>query len=256
MSALSPLSKQLHSPASNASDIIPRHTAIIMDGNHRWAQQRSLPALNGHRAGAENIRTLLRYYARSSMEILTLFAFSSENWNRSQKEVSDLWGLFAHYLDTELDELLREGVRIRFIGRRDKLSASLREKMGKAEERTHNNKGRILVVATDYGGRWDIVNTTRRVAADAVAGRCAPEDIDEQYLRRYLSLGDLGDPDLCIRTGGEHRVSNFLLWQLAYTEFYFSDTLWPDFDVAQFELALQAYSERQRRFGERGDSGT
>lgn len=244
------------SPVPSGGRTLPNHVAIIMDGNYRWAKRRGSPAIRGHRAGAENVRTLLKYYVKyylhSNMKVLTLFAFSSENWQRPSREVSDLWGLFSGYLDSEMDELLREGVRLRFIGNRERLSERLRRQMTEAEERSlHTYRDNTLVLAVDYGGRWDIVNAMRNLATEVASGDCAPDEVDEHRVGQYLALGDLPDPDLCIRTGGEQRVSNFLLWQLAYAEFYFSDVLWPDFSAAHFEAALDVFYERQRRFGAR-----
>lgn len=249
-----PLKQKPESLGKGALNGTPHHIAIIMDGNQRWARKQGLPVRAGHKAGAENLRTLLQHYTESEIYILTLFAFSSENWKRPSQEVSNLWGLFEYYLKHELDELTDKGVHIRFIGNRARLSTEINEQMRIAEQCTNANNKHILAVAIDYGGRWDIVNAVRQISMNISQGDCNPEDIDEQYIRQHLSLGDLGYPDLCIRTGGEQRISNFMLWQMAYTEFYFSDLLWPDFDVAAFELALEDYCDRPRRFGRRASN--
>jgi undecaprenyl diphosphate synthase len=229
----------------------PRHIAIIMDGNQRWAQKCGLSVQRGHQEGAENLRRLLDHYVDSRIEALSLFAFSSENWSRPHQEVKSLWGLFSFYLSRELDSLVEKNIQLRFIGDRDGLQTKIREQMCEAEERTFKNDGKTLVVGINYGGRWDIVNAARKIGAEVAAGRCQTKDIDETCLKEHMSTALLDYPDLCIRTGGEQRISNFMLWQMAYTEFYFTDVLWPDFGVPELELALQDYSNRVRRYGQR-----
>lgn len=228
---------------------LPRHVAVVMDGNGRWAEQRGLPRRAGHQAGYEAVQAVVRSAADRGIGHLTLFAFSSENWRRPGEEIAALMTLLMHALRREIAELHDRGVRLDFLGQRSRLSARLRSAMQEAEELTLGNDRFGLHVAVSYGGRWDIVSAARRLAEDAVAGRLLPADIDEQKLRDATSLAAIPDPDLFIRTGGEYRISNFLLWNLAYSELYFTDTLWPDFDDAALEAALAAYARRQRRYG-------
>lgn len=231
----------------------PRHVAIIMDGNNRWAKKRKLPGPAGHRAGVEAIRGVLRACEKYQVEILTLFAFSSENWQRPPSEVSALMTLFLNYLKREVAKLNESGVRIRVIGERHRFSAKLQKRIADAEALTANNKKTTLVIAADYGGTRDITLATKAIAEKVQRGELSVEQIDDALLDQHTSLSDLPKPDLCIRTGGEHRISNFLLWQLAYTELYFTEAYWPDFDEAHFVRALHSYSQRQRRFGRRDD---
>ncbi len=235
-------------PAAGASGL-PRHVAVIMDGNGRWAQRRALPRHLGHRAGAKAVRATVEGCARRGVEALTIFAFSSENWQRPQDEVTRLMELFVESIDKEVDELHRNGVRVRFIGELVALREGLDAKIAAAEARTAGNQRMTLFIAVSYGGRWDIVEAARRLAASAVAGAIQPEAIDETVFADQLQLAGAPEPDLFIRTGGEQRISNFLLWNLAYTELYFCDTLWPDFDDAALDTALRFYASRQRRFG-------
>jgi len=228
---------------------VPRHVAIIMDGNGRWAERRGLPRSAGHRAGVKPVRTVIEQSVRQGVGALTLFAFSSENWKRPVTEVGLLMQLFLEALDREIDELASQGIELRFIGERERLGAPLAERMVAAETRTRGNAALRLNVAVAYGGRWDILEAARRLAAEARDGRLAPEAIDEARFSAELALAGLPDPDLFIRTGGDQRISNFLLWNLAYTELWFSETLWPDFDGAEYERALAAFGERERRFG-------
>lgn len=228
---------------------VPRHVAIVMDGNGRWAQQRGVARRAGHRAGYETVRAIVRSALRHGTEHLTLFAFSSENWNRPRSEVDALMRLFMQALRREVDELHRQGVRLDFIGSREQLSSWLQGAMAEAEATTAANTRLALHMAVSYGGRWDIVSGVRRLATEVAAGRLLPSDIDEKLLQDAMALARIPDPDLFIRTGGECRISNFLLWNLAYTELYFTDTLWPDFDAAAFAEALTAYAARQRRYG-------
>ena len=231
----------------------PRHVAVIMDGNGRWAKRRALPRHLGHRAGVKAVRATVEGCARRGVEALTLFAFSSENWRRPEEEVNRLMELFVESMEKEVDELHGNGIRLRFIGDLSALKPHLREGIAAAEARTAGNSRMTLFVAISYGGRWDIVQGVRRLAGQVAAGTLAPDEIDEARISRELMLGDAPDPDLFIRTGGEHRVSNFLLWNLAYTELYFCDCLWPDFDDAEIERAFRQFAARQRRFGLTGD---
>jgi undecaprenyl diphosphate synthase len=235
-------------PQAGASGL-PRHVAVIMDGNGRWAQRRALPRHLGHRAGAKAVRATVEGCARRGIEALTIFAFSSENWQRPQDEVTRLMELFVESIDKEVDELHRNGIRVRFIGELSRLRAGLDAKIAAAESRTAANQRMTLYIAISYGGRWDIVEAARKLAARAVAGEIKPEAIDETLFAAQLQLAGAPEPDLFIRTGGESRISNFLLWNLAYSELYFCDTLWPDFDDAALDAALRFYASRQRRFG-------
>jgi len=239
-------------PAVGASGL-PRHVAVIMDGNGRWAQRRALPRHFGHRAGAKAVRATVEGCARRGIEALTIFAFSSENWQRPPEEVTRLMELFVESIDKEVDELHRNGIRVRFIGELSRLREGLEAKIRAAEARTAGNTRMTLYIAVSYGGRWDIVEAARRLAQRAAAGTLAPGAIDEDAFAAELQLAGAPEPDLFIRTGGEQRISNFLLWNLAYSELYFCDTLWPDFDDEALEAALRFYSSRQRRFGLTGE---
>ncbi len=236
-----------------APDRLPRHIAIVMDGNGRWAQRRQMPRHAGHRAGVGAVRTVVEECARRGVEVLTLFAFSSENWRRPQKEVGLLMELFMTALRREVKRLIRNNVRLRVIGDRAAFPAKLQQQIADAERLTGESSGLILQVAANYGGRWDIVQAARRLAEQVQQGTLPPEAIDEAALAAQLSFPELPDPDLFIRTGGERRLSNFLLWQSAYAELYFTDTLWPDFDAAAFAQALADFAGRQRRFGRTGE---
>jgi undecaprenyl diphosphate synthase len=231
----------------------PRHVAVIMDGNGRWAKRRALPRHLGHRAGVKAVRAAVEGCARRGVEALTLFAFSSENWRRPEEEVTRLMELFVESMEKEVDELHGNGIRLRFVGDLAALKPHLRESIAAAEARTARNRRMTLHVAISYGGRWDIVQAVRGLAARVAAGEIAPDAIDEGLISRALVLAEAPDPDLFIRTGGEHRISNFLLWNLAYTELYFCDCLWPDFDDAEIERAFRHFAARQRRFGLTGD---
>lgn len=236
--------------ASSSADPVPRHVAIIMDGNNRWARQNLSPGMSGHSVGAESIRNVLRVCQKRKVDVLTLFAFSSENWSRPASEVQELMALLRRYLGNETEELHKEGVRLKFIGRRDRLDADIVAKMQEAEALTADNSTSTLVLALDYGGCWDISQAANRLVQDALRGEVDPSAIDEKLFAGYMSLAGLPAPDLCIRTGAEQRISNFLLWDLAYAELYFTDCYWPDFDEGEFELALAEYARRQRRFGQ------
>jgi len=229
----------------------PRHVAIIMDGNGRWAERRGLPRAAGHRAGAEAVRKTLRAAGEAGVEVLTLYAFSSENWRRSEEEVSDLKGLLAYYVDKELDAIHREGVRLRLIGDPSPFGPQLVERLDRALDRTSGNDRMTLVVALNYGARTEIAAAARSLAKEVAEGRRAPESIDEQAITDALDTAGLPELDLLIRTSGEQRLSNFLLWQAAYAELVFVDTLWPDFDETAFQDALAQFAGRQRRFGGR-----
>ena len=224
-----------------------------MDGNGRWARKRSLPRHAGHRAGVKSVRAIVENSAKHGVEYLTLFAFSSENWRRPDEEVGMLMSLFLEALRREVAELHKNNVRLRFIGERDRLDAKLIEKIENAEALTANNNGLRLQVAVAYGGRWDIVEAARTVAARVASGEIGASAIDEATFAAGLQLAAAPDPDLLIRTGGEQRISNFLLWNLAYAELWFTDVLWPDFGVAEFEAALAHYAQRQRRYGHTGE---
>lgn len=228
---------------------LPRHLAIIMDGNGRWAQRRRRPRVIGHRAGARAVNRTIDFCLERGIAALTLFAFSSENWGRPQEEVDALMKLFLHALDREVEELQRRGVRVRFIGDRSRFAPSLCERMAQAEARTCDNQALHLSIAASYGGRQDIALAARALAEDVAAGRLRPEQIDEDALSARMALADLPPPDLFIRTGGDLRISNFLLWQLAYTELWFTETLWPEFGPEVLQQALDDYARRERRFG-------
>ena len=229
--------------------LVPRHIAVIMDGNGRWAQQRRRPRIIGHRAGARAVRTCVEFCLEHGIQALTLFAFSSENWNRPQEEVGGLMKLFLGALEREVEELHRLGARLRFIGERARFDPALLARMQAAEALTAGNTRLHLSIAASYGGRQDIAQAARALAEDVAAGRLRPDQVDEQALSSRIALADLPAPDLFIRTGGELRISNFMLWQMAYTELWFTDTLWPDVDAATLQRALDDYAGRERRFG-------
>jgi len=232
---------------------IPSHVCVIMDGNGRWAKKRLMPRSFGHRKGVETTRRMVEFCARAGIKHLTLFAFSSENWNRPDEEVNSLMELFMQSLQKYTDELHEKGIRIRFIGNSALFSDSLQQQIDATERKTLNNSVMTLNIAANYGGQWDIANAARVLARQVQAGELEAAAIDERIFNQALALGDSPDPDLFIRTGGEQRISNFLLWQLAYAEFYFSDRLWPDFDDADIRAALDEYARRQRRYGKTGE---
>jgi undecaprenyl diphosphate synthase len=235
------------------TESMPKHIAIIMDGNGRWAKHRHLPRIAGHKAGVEAVRTIVKACGERGVKVLTLFAFSSENWQRPRQEIQGLMQLFISALKYEVDKLHKNSVQLRFIGNLSRFSEELRLAIQNAVDLTANNTGLILVIALDYGGQWDIVQATQQLSRAVLAGKLKPEDINVKQLQLALSTKDLPAPDLFIRTSGELRLSNFLLWQLAYTELYFTDVNWPDFDVCCLENALQFYAKRERRFGGIGD---
>ncbi len=228
---------------------LPRHIAIVMDGNGRWARARGDARVDGHRAGVEPVRMVIEQCVRREIGALTLFAFSSENWGRPRDEVMSLMSLFVESLEAEIQDLHRNGVRLRFIGERGELDVRLRSSMASSEQITFPNARLQLQIALSYGGRSDIVSAARRLAGQVERHELKLAEIDEPTFAAALSLAGLPDPDLFIRTGGEQRISNFLLWNLAYTELYFTECLWPDFDADCFETALQHFAMRKRRFG-------
>lgn len=227
----------------------PKHIAVVMDGNGRWAKKRFLPRAAGHRAGVKATRMLVENCARHGVKALTIFAFSSENWNRPEKEVSSLMSLFITTLGSEVKRLNQQNVRVRFIGDRGRFPEKLQDCIAGSEKLTEDNTGLNLNIAASYGGRWDIVNTCKKIAQKILSGDIAIDDITEDIFADEISFDKLPDPDLLIRTGGESRISNFLIWHLAYTELYFSDVLWPDFDDQELKKSLEWFSKRQRRFG-------
>jgi undecaprenyl diphosphate synthase len=235
---------------------LPRHLAIIMDGNGRWAARRRLPRVAGHRAGVNAVKAVVRACGERGIEVLTLFAFSSENWRRPEEEVGMLMGLFLSALEQQVRKLHENNIRLRVIGDRSPFSAPLKASIAEAESLTGANTGLTLVVAANYGGRWDLWQAARTLAERVERGELRSADIEPRDLEESLALHGLPEPDLFIRTGGEKRVSNFLLWQLAYTELYFTDTLWPDFDRRSLDGALASYLSRERRFGRTGDQVT
>ena len=228
---------------------LPQHIAIIMDGNGRWAKQKYLPRSAGHRSGLETAKKIIRLCAERDIKVLTLFAFSSENWQRPDGEITDLMGLFLKALQHDVNELHQNNIQFRMIGNHQRLSERLKNSILAAEKLTENNSGLKLVVAIDYGGRWDIIQAATQLGQDIKKGILQPEEINETLLGTYLSTQGLPDPDLFIRTSGELRISNFLLWQLAYTEFYFSEVFWPDFNETELTKALDFFASRERRFG-------
>ena len=231
---------------------IPQHIAIIMDGNGRWAEARGMPRHAGHKEGVRPVRLCIEECARRGVKALTMFAFSSENWQRPSVEVSSLMQLFVEAMDREVADLHKNNVRLRFIGDRHALSVKLQARMAASETLTASNPGLNLQIAVSYGGRWDIVQAARRLASEVASGALRADGIDDETFASALSLHGVPDPDLFIRTGGDHRISNFLLWNLAYTELHFCETLWPDFDVPHLENALRAFAARERRFGQTG----
>ena len=224
---------------------LPNHTAIIMDGNGRWAKQRGLPRLEGHQAGVENMHSAIEYFNKLQLKYLTLYGFSTENWSRPEEEIVGLLHLLEEIIDKETLKLHRRGVRLRHLGQLDRLPQNLQVAINRSVELTKNNTGLNLSFAFDYGGRTEIVDAVRRLIAEGIP----PEKIDEKLFNSYLYTAGLPEVDLVIRTGGELRISNFLIWQAAYSEYYFTDVLWPDFGKKEIDQALLSYSQRQRRFG-------
>jgi undecaprenyl diphosphate synthase len=235
------------------TDNIPKHVAIIMDGNGRWARNRAMPRHAGHRAGVKSVRNVVETAAQRGVSYLTLFAFSSENWSRPKEEVSRLMALFLEAVQREAKSLHKNNVKLEFIGARDLLQEGLLEKIEEAEVLTSKNSGLHLIIAVAYGGRWDIVNATKRVAQQVLDGSLALDAVDESSVAGEMQLAGIPDTDLLIRTGGEQRISNFLLWNLAYAELYFTDKLWPDFNAGDFDKAIEHFANRQRRYGFTGE---
>ena len=232
---------------------MPQHVEISMDGNGRWAQKRGLPRIAGHKAGVETVRAVIQACAEKGIKVLTLFAFSSENWRRPEKEVSLLMGLFLAALQREVKKLHKNDVQLRIVGDVSAFDKKIQEQIKKSQELTKNNKTLVLNIAANYGGQWDITQSVKRLVEQVESGKLKAEDITSDSINNNLSMSDLPEPDLFIRTGGEQRISNFLIWQLAYSELYFTDTLWPDFDHQAFEVALESFAGRQRRFGHTGE---
>ncbi len=231
----------------------PRHIAIIMDGNGRWAKKKLMPRIVGHRAGVKTVRKVVEYCVQEKIQVLSLFAFSSENWRRPKKEVNMLMELFMGTLQSQVDKLDKNNIRLHIVGDKSAFSDSLQAKITSAEMQTENNTGLNLVIAANYGGRWDITEAFKKVTAKIATGELQAEDINESVINEHLSTAHLPEPDFFIRSGGEERISNFLLWQLAYTEFYFTNTLWPDFDKTLLDKAINSFKNRQRRFGHTGE---
>lgn len=229
---------------------IPQHVAVVMDGNGRWAENQGLARIEGHKAGVGPVKTIIRSCIQHQIACLSLFAFSSENWSRPSEEVNFLMGLFIEALRRELAELNEHGINMRFTGDRSILSAQLQQSMAEAESVTKHNNKLILNIVVNYGGKWDVVNAAKKISRAVLNGDIVPDQIDETLFAQNLDTFGLPDPDLFIRTSGELRISNFYLWQLAYTELYFTETHWPDFDEHEFNLALAAFSKRKRRFGQ------
>lgn len=247
MTAQSPLYQAL--PQDLDQERLPKHVAVIMDGNGRWAKQRGLPRIMGHRKGVDTLKDLLRCSRDWGVQALTAYAFSTENWGRPLEEVDFLMTLFERVLRRELEEMMQENVRIRFVGNLSALPNSLQAEIDRAMTKTAHNQGIQFTVATNYGGRQEILNACRAIATQVQQGKLAPDEIDESTFEQHLYTVGLSDPDLLIRTSGELRLSNFLLWQMAYAEIYVTETLWPDFDRAEFHQALSSYQQRHRRFG-------
>ncbi len=229
---------------------IPNHVAIIMDGNGRWAKQRNQLRATGHRAGLKAVRKIVTHAAKRDIKVLTLYAFSSENWKRPANEVTALISLFIYALNREVKNLNKNNVRLNIIGDISKFNPNLQNLIIKAQHLTENNTGLILNIAANYGGRWDIVQSAKKIASQALDGKITLQDINENYFGSVICMNDLPEVELVIRTGGEYRISNFLLWQCAYAELYFTDTLWPDFNQASFDEAINIFNTRERRFGD------
>ena len=235
---------------------VPRHVAVIMDGNNRWAKKRFMPGVAGHKAGVDAVRAVVETSVEQGVEVLTLFAFSSENWRRPEKEVNALMQLFIVALEREVKKLHKNNIRLMIMGDKTAFQQKIQDLITQAEQLTADNDRMTLVIAANYGGQWDIANAAKRIAQDVEAGKLKAEDITEQVFHKYTWLNELPAPDLMIRTGGEERISNFMLWQTAYSEFYFSDALWPDFKQQEYKKALAAFANRVRRFGRTDDQLT
>ncbi|MCQ9204825.1 MAG: isoprenyl transferase [Omnitrophica bacterium] len=232
---------------------IPYHIAVIMDGNGRWAKKRGLPRILGHRKGVNRVKEIVLEAKKQGVKVLTIFAFSTENWSRPKKELNILFSYLDRFLDAYKKELIKNDIKVNIIGRKDRLEKRLIDKMNDLEDATKDNKSFIFNIALDYGGRWDILEATKKIAKACCDKKISQEDIDEEFFGRYLVLNGIGDPDLLIRTSGEQRISNFLIWNLAYTELYFTPVFWPAFDKKELAKAIEVYSKRDRRFGGAGD---
>ncbi|MXP49428.1 (2E,6E)-farnesyl-diphosphate-specific ditrans,polycis-undecaprenyl-diphosphate synthase [Pantoea sp. Eser] len=243
------MSSNNHNNTDDQQGAGPRHVAIIMDGNGRWAKNQGKLRISGHKAGVKSVRRAVSFAVSNNLEALTLYAFSSENWSRPAQEVTALMELFVWALDSEVKSLHKHNVRLRIIGDTSRFSPRIQERIRRSEALTENNDGLTLSIAANYGGRWDIIEGVKKLAEQVQEGLLRPDQITEESLTSQLCMQELAPVDLVIRTGGEHRISNFLLWQIAYAEFYFTDVLWPDFDEHVFEGALNAFSLRERRFG-------
>ena len=235
---------------SEESQAVPQHIAIIMDGNGRWAKQQHQPRFMGHRAGVKAVEEIVKHCIELDVKVLSLFAFSSENWRRPSKEVSLLMELFSLALKQQVKRLHKNNIRLQIIGELSQFSPSLQKQIQQSQQLTENNTGLTLNIAANYGGRWDVVQSVRKIADKVKKGELDVGEISEQMISDSLTTADLTEPDLFIRTGGEQRVSNFLLWQMAYTEFFFTDTLWPDFNAASLDQAVTSFTQRERRFGQ------
>ncbi|VAW67276.1 Undecaprenyl diphosphate synthase [hydrothermal vent metagenome] len=247
------INKDEMNAAGESASALPAHVVVVMDGNGRWAKKRLLPRTAGHHAGVKATRNIVEQCVGAGIQALTLFAFSSENWQRPQQEVSSLMSLFVSTLQAEVSSLHKQNVRIRFIGECAAFSEKLQNKIHQATELTQANTGLQLNIAVNYGGRWDIAQACKRIAEDIQQGTLQAAQVDAERVDQYMCLSELPAPDLFIRTGGDQRISNFLIWQIAYTELYFSDVLWPDFQSDEFSMALNWYARRQRRFGKTGE---
>lgn len=247
-----PMSDDLTNIEQDSAQVLPRHIAVVMDGNGRWANKRHLPRIAGHKAGVTATRKIVENCAKNKIESLTIFAFSSENWNRPEAEVSSLMALFVSTISAEVKKLHKKNVCVKFIGDRSRFSDKLQSSINESEQLTEGNTGLHLNIAANYGGRWDIVNACKSLINKVKNNEVSIQELDEDLFDSFVSLNDHAPPDLFIRTGGERRISNFLIWQLAYTELYFVDTLWPDFSDEHFESALSWFAGRQRRFGKTG----
>lgn len=233
----------------NKQILLPRHVAIIMDGNGRWAKEKNLPRTLGHREGVKRVKEVVNAASKLGIEVLTLFAFSTENWNRPESEVNTLMRFLGHFLDKEIKELAKNNIKLKIIGRQYPLPGYLIQKLNEAQEKTKNNSGLVLILAINYGSRQEIADAVKKFTQEAILNKINLDELDDDFLKDYLYTSFVSDPDLLIRTSGEQRISNFLLWQISYTELYFTKKFWPDFDTNEFKKALRSYKTRQRRFG-------
>jgi undecaprenyl diphosphate synthase len=232
---------------------VPEHIAVIMDGNGRWAKERGLPRMYGHREGSKRVKEILREAKKLNVKILTIFAFSTENWDRPKKEINYLFSYLETFLEKYKKELMKDGIKVNIIGRRDRITKRIVKKIEDIEKLTKDNKDFTFNISLDYGGRWDITEAAKKIIKDCKDNKISEDQIDEDFFSKYLSLGGVPNPDLLIRTSGEQRISNFLLWDLAYAEFYFPEIYWPDFNEEQLRRAINVYDKRERRFGTAND---